>query len=201
MNMLVSLHWLWLWPSWWINVCLLFAVNEMISHPFETRSDSFYFVDDRLIMHNKADYAYDGGLQQWSGCIYHHLLPPSLIWGPHGLETTFHVIYCFIPVSTIVVQFVFVQMSSYTKGSVKWNWIAGNPEMLLSQIIHVLGETEILQGLFLSLFSTCMYNQYFRSNTTGHFLRCEEETVITIKLFGVQGVDLVVSFFDIVILW
>lgn len=39
-------------------------VKEMISHPFETRSDSFYFVDDRLIMHNKADYAYDGGLQQ-----------------------------------------------------------------------------------------------------------------------------------------
>lgn len=37
-------------------------VAEMIAHPFETRSDSFYFVDDRLIMHNKADYAYDGGL-------------------------------------------------------------------------------------------------------------------------------------------
>lgn len=37
-------------------------VNEMIAHPFETRSDSFYFVDDRLIMHNKADYAYNGGM-------------------------------------------------------------------------------------------------------------------------------------------
>ena len=36
----------------------------MISHPFETRSDSFYFVDDRLVMHNKADYAYDGGLSR-----------------------------------------------------------------------------------------------------------------------------------------
>uniref|UniRef100_A0A1B6KKH5 GMP phosphodiesterase delta subunit domain-containing protein n=1 Tax=Graphocephala atropunctata TaxID=36148 RepID=A0A1B6KKH5_9HEMI len=36
-------------------------VNEMLAHPFETRSDSFYFVDDRLIMHNKADYSYDGG--------------------------------------------------------------------------------------------------------------------------------------------
>lgn len=36
-------------------------VNEMIACPFETRSDSFYFVDDRLIMHNKADYAYNGG--------------------------------------------------------------------------------------------------------------------------------------------
>ena len=35
----------------------------MIKYPFETRSDSFYFVDDKLIMHNKADYAYNGGLQ------------------------------------------------------------------------------------------------------------------------------------------
>ncbi|GIY70840.1 protein unc-119 homolog B, partial [Caerostris extrusa] len=38
--------------------------DDMIANPFETRSDSFYFVDDRLIMHNKADYAYNGGLQQ-----------------------------------------------------------------------------------------------------------------------------------------
>lgn len=37
-------------------------INEMIQNPFETRSDSFYFVEDRLVMHNKADYAYDGGL-------------------------------------------------------------------------------------------------------------------------------------------
>lgn len=37
--------------------------DEMIANPFETRSDSFYFVDDKLIMHNKADYAYNGGLQ------------------------------------------------------------------------------------------------------------------------------------------
>ncbi|XP_039152966.1 protein unc-119 homolog [Drosophila simulans] len=36
-------------------------VAEMISSPFETRSDSFYFVGNRLVMHNKADYAYDGG--------------------------------------------------------------------------------------------------------------------------------------------
>ena len=34
----------------------------MIKNPFETRSDSFYFVDDQLIMHNKADYAYNGGI-------------------------------------------------------------------------------------------------------------------------------------------
>lgn len=38
------------------------SVSEMIANPFETRSDSFYFVDDCLVMHNKADYAYDGGL-------------------------------------------------------------------------------------------------------------------------------------------
>ncbi|KAK9874453.1 hypothetical protein WA026_002792 [Henosepilachna vigintioctopunctata] len=37
-------------------------VKEMIAAPFETRSDSFYFVDDHLIMHNKADYAYNGGM-------------------------------------------------------------------------------------------------------------------------------------------
>lgn len=35
-------------------------VQEMIDNPFETKSDSFYFVDNKLIMHNKADYAYDG---------------------------------------------------------------------------------------------------------------------------------------------
>lgn len=37
-------------------------IQAMIDNPYETRSDSFYFVDDKLIMHNKADYAYNGGL-------------------------------------------------------------------------------------------------------------------------------------------
>ena len=32
--------------------------QEMIDHPWETRSDSFYFVEDKLIMHNKAIYNY-----------------------------------------------------------------------------------------------------------------------------------------------
>lgn len=36
--------------------------QDMIQNPFETRSDSFYFVDNKLIMHNKADYAFDGGM-------------------------------------------------------------------------------------------------------------------------------------------
>lgn len=38
----------------------MFAVQEMVDHPFETKSDSFYFVDSKLVMHNKADYAYNG---------------------------------------------------------------------------------------------------------------------------------------------
>uniref|UniRef100_A0A1I8GV45 GMP_PDE_delta domain-containing protein n=1 Tax=Macrostomum lignano TaxID=282301 RepID=A0A1I8GV45_9PLAT len=33
-------------------------VQEMIDNPYETKSDSFYFVNDRLVMHNKADYSY-----------------------------------------------------------------------------------------------------------------------------------------------
>jgi len=33
-------------------------IADMIAHPYETKSDSFYFVDDELIMHNKAEYAY-----------------------------------------------------------------------------------------------------------------------------------------------
>ncbi|KAJ2942723.1 hypothetical protein O0L34_g14911 [Tuta absoluta] len=37
-------------------------VQEMIAAPFETCSDSFYFVDEHLVMHNKADYAFNGGI-------------------------------------------------------------------------------------------------------------------------------------------
>ncbi|KAK7088069.1 protein unc-119 homolog B-like isoform X2 [Littorina saxatilis] len=36
-------------------------VQEMVDRPYDTKSDSFYFVEDKLIMHNKADYAYNGG--------------------------------------------------------------------------------------------------------------------------------------------
>jgi hypothetical protein len=32
--------------------------QEMIANPWETKSDSFYFVEDQLIMHNKAEYSY-----------------------------------------------------------------------------------------------------------------------------------------------
>ena len=38
---------------------VLRAVKEMVESPYETRSDSFYFADDVLIMHNKAEYAYN----------------------------------------------------------------------------------------------------------------------------------------------
>jgi hypothetical protein len=31
----------------------------MIAYPFETRSDSFYFVGETLVMHNKAAYRYE----------------------------------------------------------------------------------------------------------------------------------------------
>jgi hypothetical protein len=34
------------------------AEAAMIANPYETKSDSFYFVNDELIMHNKAEYAY-----------------------------------------------------------------------------------------------------------------------------------------------
>lgn len=33
--------------------------QAIISNPSETKSDSFYFVDDKLIIHNKATYAYN----------------------------------------------------------------------------------------------------------------------------------------------
>lgn len=33
--------------------------RDIINHPFETRSDSFYFAGPELIMHNKAEYAYN----------------------------------------------------------------------------------------------------------------------------------------------
>ncbi|KAL2096142.1 hypothetical protein ACEWY4_008290 [Coilia grayii] len=36
-------------------------MQQMILHPYETQSDSFYFVDNQLVMHNKADYSYNGG--------------------------------------------------------------------------------------------------------------------------------------------
>ena len=33
-------------------------MQELIDNPWETKSDSFYFADGTLIMHNKAEYNY-----------------------------------------------------------------------------------------------------------------------------------------------
>jgi len=33
--------------------------TAIVQNPFETRSDSFYFVNNQLVMHNKAEYAYN----------------------------------------------------------------------------------------------------------------------------------------------
>ncbi|MBN3314033.1 U119B protein, partial [Atractosteus spatula] len=37
------------------------TIEEMIAHPFATRSDSFYFINNKLIMHHKAEYSFSGG--------------------------------------------------------------------------------------------------------------------------------------------
>ncbi|XP_051570561.1 protein unc-119 homolog B-B [Myxocyprinus asiaticus] len=39
------------------------TIEEMITHPFETRSDSFYFANNTLIMHHKAEYSFRQGLE------------------------------------------------------------------------------------------------------------------------------------------
>ncbi|TRY59928.1 hypothetical protein DNTS_017596 [Danionella cerebrum] len=39
------------------------TIQEMISHPYETRSDSFYFANNTLIMHHKAEYSFTEGLE------------------------------------------------------------------------------------------------------------------------------------------
>ena len=39
-------------------VVLSFPVQEIVDNPYVTKSDSFYFVEGKLMMHNKADYAY-----------------------------------------------------------------------------------------------------------------------------------------------
>ncbi|XP_017292738.1 protein unc-119 homolog A [Kryptolebias marmoratus] len=42
-------------------------VEDMIANPFETRSDSFYFVNNRLIMHHKAEYSFAAQTEANSG--------------------------------------------------------------------------------------------------------------------------------------
>lgn len=50
-----------MWECVCVCVSLPPPVREMILYPYETQSDSFYFVDNQLVMHNKADYSYSGG--------------------------------------------------------------------------------------------------------------------------------------------
>ncbi|XP_072528109.1 protein unc-119 [Salminus brasiliensis] len=38
------------------------TIEEMIAHPFQTRSDSFYFANNKLIMHHKAEYSFCKGV-------------------------------------------------------------------------------------------------------------------------------------------
>ena len=46
---------------WVIFKAVLFfsLEQELIDHPYQTKSDSFYFVGGVLVMHNRADYAYN----------------------------------------------------------------------------------------------------------------------------------------------
>jgi len=36
-------------------------IDAMVANDYETTSDSFYFVDNKLVMHNKAEYNYSDG--------------------------------------------------------------------------------------------------------------------------------------------
>ena len=38
-------------------------IKEMVKYPYETCSDSFYFVGNELIMHNKAKYKYSENME------------------------------------------------------------------------------------------------------------------------------------------
>jgi len=33
-------------------------VDDIVAHPYAVKSDSFYFVGEKLVMHNKAEYKY-----------------------------------------------------------------------------------------------------------------------------------------------
>ena len=62
-NFLITIYHIYVHDSdlntyFWVSQFLLnfIVVNDMIDSPFETKSDSFYFVNGNLIMHNKASY-------------------------------------------------------------------------------------------------------------------------------------------------
>lgn len=94
---------------------LFFSGEEMIANPFETRSDSFYFVDDRLIMHNKADYAYNGGLQPWNAHVARICTLGTFQkkWMPHSDTSDFE------PHQWLNQKFNLNEMRWYINGSVE----------------------------------------------------------------------------------
>ena len=52
--------------KWHLSVCVMMRLyvpteKEVVASPYETKSDSFYFVDGELVMHHKAEYAYNAG--------------------------------------------------------------------------------------------------------------------------------------------
>ena len=61
------------------------TVRQMVAHPFETKSDSFYFVDGKLIMHNKADYSYNNTKANWITPNDQKNLRKSHLWCHHKL--------------------------------------------------------------------------------------------------------------------
>ena len=52
--------------KWHLSACVTMCLyvpteKEVVASPYETKSDSFYFVDGKLVMHHKAEYAYNAG--------------------------------------------------------------------------------------------------------------------------------------------
>lgn len=60
----------------------------MIANPFETKSDSFYFVDDELVMHNKASYKYVPEDTAQAKKSY-EVIPRTLLEHPRALGKTY----------------------------------------------------------------------------------------------------------------
>lgn len=51
-------------------------LSIQIANPYETNSDSFYFVDDKLIMHNKVTLAPPTHTHTWNDCKESHICHP-----------------------------------------------------------------------------------------------------------------------------
>ena len=110
---------------------LLFSpqtVNEMIANPFETRSDSFYFVDNSLVMHNKADYAYDGGLGAWMAWLADPIHCSMLL---HGLFFDQISVFWGQQHYFVVKFFPFSLIFNKNKKKQNWKWYLFNYDWIL----------------------------------------------------------------------